>query len=722
MKKKKFEFLKVTYLKGPGIWTYVPIIEAWVDLGELEDYPSHTIPGFYERLTGMLPSLVEHHCGVGEHGGFLKRLREGTWSGHILEHVVIELHNLAGMPVTFGKARETDERGIYKVVFESPQEQVGRQALHLGRDLVMAAINDEPFDVPAAVEDLKELIDDHYLGPSTGHIVKAAIDRKIPFIRLNDVNLVQLGYGCQQRRIWTAETDGTSAIAESIASDKHLTKTLLKSCGVPVPDGEEVSTAAEAWAVAQDIGLPVVVKPSDGNHGRGVFINLQSQQEVETAFIEAAKEGSSVIVERFIQGDAFRLLVVGKQMVAASRGKTISVKGDGQHAVQELIDAQINSDPRCGYEAEYPLSPIVLRREPTVRLELQRQGLTPESVPEAGRVVMLKPHGGNLEYDCTDQVHPEVARVAALAARVVGLDVAGIDLVTPDITQPLHSQGGAINEVNAGPGLLMHIKPLEGQPRPVGRAIVDHLFPPKQSYRIPVVGITGSQHTARIARLVAWLLHISGRQVGLACQDGFFLDNRCVDAQPSAYWEAGQRVLINRSVEAAVFEHQQEAILKEGLPYDRCMVGVVTDMQSTQDLTGYYVRTPDQHFTVVRTQVDVVLPEGTAVLNASDPQIVEMADLCDGKVIFYALDAQLPAMASHRAQGERVVYLNQHDIVMAQGEAEISRISLQSLNKSKAAKPEMVMAVVATAWALDIKPELIAAGLRTFNAETSKTY
>jgi len=270
MKKKNFEILRVNHLSGPSIWTYQPIIEAWIDLGELEDYPSNTIPGFYERLTGMLPSLVEHYCGVGERGGFLQRLRNGTWTGHIMEHVCLELQSLAGMPVTFGKARETDVRGIYKVVFRTDQEQVGRKALELGKELVLAAINDEPYDVAGAIEQLRRRIDRDYLGPSTAHIVRAAEESKIPFIRLNDVNLVQLGYGAKQRRIWTAETDGTSAIAESIASDKTLTKSLLSAAGVPVPEGQEVDNADEAWEVAQDIGLPVVVKPSDGNHGRRI--------------------------------------------------------------------------------------------------------------------------------------------------------------------------------------------------------------------------------------------------------------------------------------------------------------------------------------------------------------------------------------------------------------------------------------------------------------------
>ncbi len=724
MKKKNFDILRVTYLAGPSIWTYQPIIEAWIDLGELEDYPSNTIPGFYERLTGMLPSLVEHYCGVGERGGFLQRLRNGTWTGHIMEHVCLELQSLAGMPVTFGKARETDVRGVYKVVFRTDQEQVGRKALELGKELVLAAINDEPYDVAGAIEQLRRRIDRDYLGPSTAHIVRAAEESKIPFIRLNDVNLVQLGYGAKQRRIWTAETDGTSAIAEEIASDKTLTKSLLAAAGVPVPDGQEVESADEAWDVAQDIGLPVVVKPSDGNHGRGVFTNLRTREQVQTAFVGAEKEGSSVIVERYVEGQAYRLLVVGNRMVAASRGKTITVQGNGQSTVLQLIEDQINSDPRCGFEAEFPLSPIRLHREPIVQLELQRQGYTGESVPPAGQTVLLKPHG-DLAYDCTDEVHPEVSRMACLAARVVGLDVAGIDLVTADITQPLDTQRGAINEVNAGPGLLMHIKPMEGQPRPVGQAIVDHLFPQTdrgRDCRIPVVGITGSKDTTRIARLVAWLMHINGKQVGMACKDGFFLDTRLVDPKPAISCEAGQRVLINRSVEGAVFEHTQHTILTQGLAYDRCQVGVVTDMHSDEDLKPYYINTDEHHFNVVRTQVDVVLPTGTAVLNAADAQVVEMAELCDGKVIFYALDGTLEAITGHRAQGERVVFLSGADIVLAHGDTEASRIPLSSLNPRKAEKPEMVMAAVAAAWALDIKPELIGAGLRTFNANPSKSY
>jgi cyanophycin synthetase len=385
-----------------------------------------------------------------------------------------------------------------------------------------------------------------------------------------------------------------------------------------------------------------------------------------------------------------------------------------------LIDSQINSDPRCGVEEDFPLEPLVLDKEPIAQLELERQGLTGESVPPAGKSILVKRHG-DLAYDVTDLVHPKVAADAALAARVVGLDIAGIDLVAEDISRPLQSQGGAIIEVNAGPGLLMHLKPAEGRPRNVGQAIVDHLFLAGSEHRIPVVGVCGTQNTTRIARLVAWLLHISGKQVGLACRDGFFLGARQVDCKDSAHWEAGQRLLINRSVEAAVFEHSSRAILAEGLAYDRCMVGVVTDIGSLDELSEFYIDNEDKLYNVVRTQVDVVLPQGTAVLNAADPKVVEMADLCDGKVIFYGLDENLDAIASHRANDERVVFVRDCFIVLARGMTDVARIPLSSLKPSKAAQPAMVMAAVAAAWALDITPELINAGLRNFDADLKKS-
>ncbi len=722
---KDIQLLRINYLRGPNIWTYRPALEVWLDLGELEDHPSHQLPGFNDRLTTWLPALVEHHCGVGERGGFLQRLHEGTWMGHVLEHVVIELLNLAGMPTGFGQTRSTSLRGVYRMVFRARDEQVARVALEQGHRLIMAAINSEPFDVPAAVARVRTEVDDQYLGPSTACIVTAATDRGIPHIRLNDGNLVQMGYGAAQRRIWTAESEFTSAIAEGIASDKDLTKGLLKACGVPIPEGQIVNSPEEAWEAAQDIGLPVVVKPSDGNHGRGVTLDLRKEEDIKAAYHVAYPEGSDVMVERFIPGSEHRLLVVAGKVVAAARGEVVSITGNGRDTVRSLIDSQLNSDPRRGYEEEYPLEIIDVATDAKVQLELQRQDLAPESVPEHGRQVVVQ-RNGNVAVDCTDEIHPEVAYIAQLAAKVVGLDIAGIDLVAQDIGRPLHAQSGAIVEVNAGPGLLMHLKPAVGAPRPVGQAIAEHLFPSDEASvggagRIPLVGVAGTRGTSTIARVVAWLLHLGGHHTGVACREGLFLDRRRVDAKDSAHWEAAHRLLMNQMVQAAVIENDARTILRDGLAYDRCQVGVVTDMDGKDSLHEFDVHEQAQMHKVLRTQVDVVLPHGAAVLNAAEPQVLELAPLSDGAVVLYAQDASLPALAEHRAQDQgRAVFVKNSHVVLATGNAEHVLGAVTDLTfgrQAVATDTDTLLAIVATAWALDIAPDLIAAGIKTFEPE-----
>jgi cyanophycin synthetase len=720
---KNIEFLRILPLHGPNIWTYRPALEVWIDIGELEDFPSNIIPGFNERLTGWLPSLVEHRCSYGERGGFLQRLKEGTWPGHIMEHVTLELQNLAGLPGGFGKARETSTRGVYKVVVRARHEQVTRAALYAGRDLVMAAIEDKPFDVDATIEKLRDMVDSLCLGPSTACIVDAADERRIPSIRLSEGNLVQLGHGCKQRRIWTAETDQTSAIAESISRDKDLTKTLLQSCGVAIPEGRIVDSPADAWEAAEDIGLPVVVKPSDANHGRGVFIDLNTQAEVETAYKAALEEGSSVLVERFIRGNEHRLLIVGGKLAAAARGEPIFVIGDGVSTISQLIDV-VNMDPRRGDLEEHPLNPVILDREPAARLELERQGLTADSVPPNGKKVLLL-RNGNVAIDVTDQVHPSVAATAALAARVVGLDIAGVDLVAEDISRPLDEQRAAIVEVNAGPGLLMHLKPSEGTPRPVGQAIVEHLFKPEDTGRIPIVGITGTHGKTTIARLVARIIDLSGKHVGLACGDGLYLGQRLVEKGNRANWGAAHRILLNRAVEAAVFENGSVSILSEGLAYDRCQVGVVTNIDPADSLPEYYIDNAEQLATKVkRTQVDVVLPDGVAVLNAEDPLVADMAGLCDGEVIFFAVDSQAPVMTEHLKQGKRGVFVRNGDVIQATGDKEVrvSTVTAIPITGGGAVgfQIENVLAAVAATWALGITADLIRAGIELFGTEQAE--
>lgn len=724
MSHRDIKFLRVMYLRGPNIWTYRPVLEAWVDIGDLEDAPSNTIPGLYERLSSWLPGLIEHRCGVGERGGFLKRLQEGTWPAHILEHVAIELQNLAGMKVGFGKAREAGPRGIYKVAIRTREEQVGRACLQAGRDLLMAAIEDKPFDVEGTVKRLHELADRLCLGPSTGCIVDAAGARGIPFIRLTDGNLVQLGYGARQRRIWTAETDFTTAIAEGISRDKDLTKGLLKSCGVPVPEGRVVDSPEDAWAEAQEIGLPVVVKPTDANHARGVSLDLKSQEEVEAAYHMALAEGSEVIVERYIPGNEHRLLMVGGKLAAAARGEQLWVTGDGQANVCQLIDSQLNTDPRRGEAEAFPLETIVLEREPVICALLERQGMNGDSVPAAGQRVLIQ-RSGNMAIDCTDEVHPEVAATAALAARIVGLDIAGIDLVAEDISRPLEHQAGAIVEVNAGPGLLMHLKPAVGQPRPVGEAIAEHLFPHNDNGRIPIVGIVGAQGTTLVARLLAFLLTMAGKQVGLACRDGLYLGARQIEAGNRATWQTGQRLLSNRKIDATVLEHSAETILSQGLPYDRCQIGVVTGLGDVAAYGEYYLKEPEQLYNVLRTQVDVVLTDGAAVLNAMDPHVAKMAELCDGAVVFYATEAGHPVIDAHCAKGGMAFFIRDGWVIHAAGQTETAVLELASCKAASSGDPQecqaSLLAAIGAAWALGLSHELIYAGIETFGASLAET-
>jgi cyanophycin synthetase len=721
---KDIQILRMNYLRGPNIWTYRPIIEALIDLGEMEDHPSNKIDGFNDRINGWLPGLVEHHCGVGHRGGFLTRLVGGTWMGHIMEHVSIELQLLAGARAEFGKAREISKRGIYKVVFRTEHEELGRESFLAARELVMAAANNKPFDITATVDRLKKIADLRCLGPSTACIVDAAVERKTPFIRLTEGNLVQLGYGSKQRRIWTAETDRTSAIAESISSDKDLTKRLLTQCGIPVPEGQIVKTADEAWEAAQDIGLPVVVKPLDGNRGWGVSLDVNTEEGVRTAWTAAEKEGSEVLIERYVRGDEHRVLVVGDRVVAATRGETACITGDGLSTVEQLIDSQINTDPRRGIAEGFPLDLIRLHtpRGEMSLLEIQRQGLTPDSVPEKGRVVVVQ-RNGNLNNDVTDLVHPEVSAVATLAARVIGLDIAGIDIVTQDISRPLEETKGAIIEVNAGPGLLMHVKPAVGQPRPVGKAIVEHLFGAHESGRIPVVGIVGSQQTTELSQLVAWLLHLSGKRTGLACKDGLYMDQQHLGKTDSRGFEASERLLINRALDAAVFETTPAHILDEGLAYDRCLVGIVTNMPETTAtlIDKHDIQTPEQMRTVVRTQIDLVLPEGAAVLNADEQAVTTLAELSDGEVVYYAKAQDNATLMAHLRQSGRAVFCKDGHVILARGDQETQLFHLDLELIARLLKDGLhistLLAAVAAAWSLDIAPLLIRAGLKNFGQQ-----
>lgn len=720
------EFRKVLTLRGPNLWTNFPVLEVWVDLGVLKDSPSDSIPGFNDRLMSWLPSLIEHRCSIGERGGFFERLRRGTWPAHILEHITLELQNIAGTEVKYGKTREIDEdAGLYRMIIEYEDETLGKACLETALRLQLAAVYDTPFDLAGELGKLKALAQSICLGPSTRAIVDAAYERRIPYRRLDEHSLVQLGYGAKQRRIRAAETDATSAIAESIAQDKELTKRLLRSVGAPVPAGRVVTSAEDAWTAAQEIAAPVVVKPRDGNHGRGVAINLTDCAAVMAAYDAARAEEPEVMVEQYAPGDDYRLLVIGGKLVAAARRDPAHVVGDGQRTIDQLVEI-VNQDPRRGDDHALPLSKICI--DQVALGVLTEQGYTPASVPPAGEKVLIRRNGnlstGGTAVDVTDDVHPDVAAQAVLAARAIGLDVAGVDILARDIGQPLESQGGAIVEVNAGPGLRMHASPSYGKPRPVGEAIIDQLFPRGDNGRIPIVAVTGTNGKTTTTRLVSHFYRTAGYYVGMTCTDGIFVDQRRIDTGDCSGPASAQAVLMNPHVEVAVLETARGGILRAGLGFDRCDVAIVTNIGEGDHLGIQGIDTLEQMAQVKRCIVDVVLPTGAAVLNADDPLTVDMAPHCKGSVIFFSRNAVSPVLLAHRRQGGRAVYVRNHTIVLGNGTEETPLMTLDRVPLTHNGRVffmvENVLAATAAAWSLGLPLNVIREGLATFSCDMEK--
>ena len=723
---EELRLLRVNHLRGPNIWTYRPALEVWLDLGRLEEQPSNTIPGFNGRLLAHLPGLEEHHCGVGERGGFVQRLESGTYAGHILEHVIIELLNLAGMPTAFGQTRSTSKPGVYRMVFRARDERVARAALAEGYRLLAAVLRGGSFDVAKAVETVRGEIARSYLDPTTASIVAAATDRGIPHIRLDRGNLVQFGYGARQRRIWESQTGQTSAIAQEISRDEALSRAQLAPCGVPVPESREVRSADDAWDAARSLGLPVIMKPGESGRTRGMLVDLASEEAVRAAFASFAADAPA-IVERQVPGTMHRLLVIGGKVVAAVKGNGAWVTGDGRSTVQELVDSQPGSQlgaqpgsqlgAQPGSQPGAPAAPRILCAfEPEIVRALKRQGLSADAVPTEGRAVLVQPIGRGA-VDCTDSVHPEVARIVSLSARVVGIDLAGVDVVAQDIARPLAAQEGAVVAVHAAPSLRVHLEPAQGEPRPVARAIVDHLFPENDDGRIPVIGVAGSRCTGRIVRLIAWIMHLGGRSVGLASRAGLCFDRSRVDRGDATRWDSARRLVTHYAVETAIFETNAAAILRDGLPYDRCEVGVVHDLDGHEALGEFDVVEPSQMFKVMRTQVDTVLAHGAAVLHAADERIVDMAELSDGAVVLYARDGANPAIAARRAAGTRVVFARGKSIVLANGDDETVLPELLQGDEPHARADEATLAGVAAMWVHGIEPDVIVTGVATFGSD-----
>jgi cyanophycin synthetase len=705
------EIKRVNILRGPNIWTNYKTLEAWVDIGKFEDFPSHTIPGFPERIMAWLPTMLEHRCGIGERGGFFQRLVTGTYLGHILEHITLELQSLAGVTVDFGRARETSERGVYKVAVEFVEPEVAIVAMQAARSLIMAAVEDEPFDVAGAVKQIRETADRVCLGPGTGAIVKAAEARGIPTIRLNSGSLVQLGYCSAQKRIWTAETDSTSAVAESIAQDKQLTGSLLRSLGIPVPEGRTVDSPEAAIEFAESEGYPIVIKPLDGNHGRGVSVNLRDGAAVRAAFDLASKEGSAVVAEQMIPGIQHRVLVVASKVVAVGRADPDRVLGDGTHTVAELV-AIANQDPRRGTDGGYPLSRLEL--DALALNVLKQQGMTPESVPASGLHVVLN-YNGDCSIDVTDQIHPEVAEQCVLAAQAVGLNIAGIDLLVEDIGRPLSGQRGAVIEVNASPSLVMHVKPVHGTPRPVGQAIVSSLFQDSDTGRVPIVAVTGTNGKTATVDLLEQILIAADNRVGVASSDSTRANGRTLSRIDSADFDGSRRVLVNPFVDSAILEVGATSVLNQGLGFDQCDVAVVTNLGSGDHLGAKYVETLEVMTKVKRAPIDVVLPNGTAVLNANDNVIAGLAQYCPGRTVYFSTSLDTPAALGLIQAGAEVLTVHGPDVAACRAERSTPIIPAEAVTQlcqgHATFQLENALAAIAAARALGISPNLIREGL-----------
>jgi cyanophycin synthetase len=702
------EISRIRALRGPNLWSRHTAIEAIVSCNDAERSIA-TLNGFEARLRARFPEI-----------DFLQPAdaAQTISMAHALESAAFGLQAQAGCKVSFSRTVPTIEAGTYQVVVEYTEEDVGRLAFQLAEELCRSALDDTPFDLADALARLRELDEDIRLGPSTGSIVDAAVKRGIPYRRLTEGSMVQFGWGSRQRRIQAAETDNTSAIAESIAQDKELTKALLDAAGVPVPKGKVVTTAEEAWKVASELGGRVVVKPRDGNQGKGVAVNISTREEVEAAFAVAQKISDEVIVERYLPGHDFRLLVVGNKLVAAARRAPPQVIGDGKSTVKELIE-QVNKDPMRSDGHATSLTKI--RLDAIALATLERQGYTADSVPAKGVHVILRNNAnlstGGTATDVTDDVHPEVAARAVEAAQMVGLDIAGVDVVCESLIRPLEELGGGIVEVNAAPGLRMHLQPSYGKGRAVGEAIISTMYADGDDGRIPVVAVSGTNGKTTTTRLIGHILTANKLRVGMTGTDGVYIQNRRIDTGDCSGPRSARNVLLHPDVDAAVFETARGGVLREGLGFDRCNVAVVTNIGVGDHLGLNFISTVEDLAVVKRVIVQNVAPTGTAVLNAADPMVVKMAKACPGSVTYFAADRHISVMATHRAKGRRVVYRDGNDLVASEGTFQ-HRIPLAEIpltrNGTIGFQVENVMAAIGAVWALDIDWEVIRTGLKTF--------
>ena len=705
------EVTRIRALRGPNLWSRRTAIEAIVHCAPDEREIRAGDP-LERRLRELLPEVAPVRS-VGD----ADVVSLARW----LERLTLALQARAGCRVSFARTAAAPEEGVYQIAVEYTEEKVGRRAFALAQQLLAAAAAGAGFDTDAAVAELRAIDEDVRLGPSTGCIVTAAAARGIPFRRLTEGSLVQFGWGARQRRIWAAEIDSTGAVAESIAQDKDLTKRLLAAAGVPVPRGRPVSDVEDGWSAALALGLPVVVKPRDGNQGKGVTVNITEREHFEAAY-RAADEIGEVMVEQFLPGHDFRLLVVGDRLVAAARRDPPYVVGDGVRTVRELVDA-VNADPRRGDGHATALTRIRLDDIAMARLKLQ--SLSADSVPAVGQRVVLRNNAnlstGGTATDVTDDVHPQVAARAVAAARMVGLEICGVDVVCESVGIPLERQRGGVVEVNAAPGLRMHLAPSFGKPRPVGDAIIERLFPAGHDGRIPVVAVTGTNGKTTVTRLIAHLFTSAGLKVGMTNTDGVWVDGHQIDSGDCSGPKSARNVLAHPDTEAAVLETARGGMLREGLGFDCCQVAVVTNIGAGDHLGLNYITTVEDLAVLKRVIVQNVASTGFAVLNAADPITQAMAAVCPGEVIFFAVDGHLPALVAHRAKGGRSVFVEGGDVVAMEGSAR-ARLPLREVPLTRGGtisfQVENTLAAVAAAWGCGLHFDAVRSGLASFVNDT----
>jgi cyanophycin synthetase len=724
--------LEIRTLRGPNYWSgyWKKLVIMRLDIGDYEEKPSHKLSGFYGRMMDLMPSLITHGCSYGEEGGFLRRVKEGTWAGHIIEHFALEMQTLAGMDVGYGRTRETDEKGVYNVVFAYHEEEVGRYVARASVSLFLDLAEGKPMDdikesLAETIQKLREIREDVRFGPSTGSIVEEADTRDIPYIRLNDQSLVQLGYGVHQKRIQATTTSKTNMISVDIAGNKHATKKLLGEMGVPVPKGYKIRDEDELESTLKAVGYPLVIKPLDGNHGKGATVGIRDLEHAKIAFEKAKEYSRWIIVEQMIEGADFRALVVNNRLIAVAERIPAHVVGDGKSTIQELIDTT-NADPRRGYGHENVLTQIAIDGQ-TMRC-IEAKGYTLESVLESGEILHLKTTAnistGGTAIDRTDEVHPENVFLFERIARIIGLDVAGVDIIASNVSEPLRENGGGIIEVNAAPGFRMHLAPSEGIGRNVAEHVVSMLFPPGTPSRIPIFAVTGTNGKTTTTRLIAHILKGSGKTVGFTTTDGTYIQNQQIVAGDNTGPVSAQLVLKDPTVEVAVLETARGGIIRAGLGFDYCDIGVVTNV-AADHLGLKDVNTLEDLARVKSVVPRAVSKKGFAVLNAEDENVYKMKELVDGHIVYFSMDENHPNI-ERQARRNRIscVYENGF-ITILKGKWKVRIEKAVNVPLTYGGRAEFmiqnVLAATLACFVHGVSLEDIRSGLTTFNAGTAQT-